>query len=178
MPHSLCMPSLSVLHILVPPLGSPELTLTWLVVVCRTRLGASWPLQAHSSTVKQLPLCSRVAGITLVRVRVDVAAVAIVAVDRRCSHMRWRSPANTAHVWASSSTARSLPVFDAWLQCRWRRCSVGRGVRCRPDVVGETCRRRRGRATSVQVVAQVGRKGSVSHVSVLHSVGTHHLSTW
>jgi hypothetical protein len=97
--------------------------------------------------------------------------------NRRCRHMRRRSPANTAHVWASSSAARSLPVLDARLQCRWRRCSIGRGVRCRPDVVGETCRRCRSWASGVQVVAQVGRKGGVSHISVLHSVGTHHLST-
>lgn len=155
----LCLPARARHHYLVsfpamcPPLGSPEFTLTWLVVVCRTRLSASWPLQAHSGAVEQLPLRGRVAGITLVRVWVDVAAVAVVAMNRRCRHMRRRSPANTAHVWASSSAARSLPVLDARLQCRWRRCSIGRGVRCRPDVVGETCRRCRSWASGVQVIA-------------------------
>lgn len=156
-------------------LGSPEFTLSWLAVVRRTRLSASCPLQAHGSAVEQLPLCSRVVGISLVRVWVDVAAVAVVAVNRRRHSMRRRSPADTAHVGATSSASRSLPVLDARLQCSWRR-SVGRGVRRRTDVAGETCRGRGGGVPSVQVVAQVGRQGGVSHISVLHSVGTHHLS--
>lgn len=63
-------------------LGSPEFTLTWLAIGRRTRLSASRPLQAHSSAVEQLPLCSRVVGIPLVRVWVDVAAIAVVAVNR------------------------------------------------------------------------------------------------
>lgn len=177
MPLSPCTHQMS-FPIFSAPLGSPEFTLTWLVVGCRTRLSASRPLQAHGRAVEQLPLCGRVAGITLVRVWVDIAAVAVVTVDRRCRNMRGRSPANTAHVWASSSATRSLPVLDARLQCRRGRRSIRRGMRGRPDVVDETCRCCRCGAASVQVVAQVGGQGRISHISVLHSVGTHHLRAW
>lgn len=63
-------------------LGSPELTLTWLVIVRGTGLSASRPLQAHGGAVEQLPLCGGVVRVPLVGVWVDVATVAVVTMNR------------------------------------------------------------------------------------------------
>lgn len=119
-------------------LSSPKLSLARLVVVCRTGLSTSGPLQTHSAAVEHLALCGRVRRICLVGVRVDIAAIAAVAAVswRRC-HVRGRSPAHAAHVRASSSAARSMAVLDARLKrggWQWR--AIADRVRGWPDIVG------------------------------------------